>query len=133
MLDQTVLLLRTAQAQMIADKMQKWVVADKIARAGNCVAVAARFMLRNEMQPIGVRAGRFGIRGFGAGLYDDGDVSRTSALRFLDQNLQSGFCRAILINDGLKRQTALAGAGCRDDGFADVHSDGDDCTHRHFL
>ena len=83
------------------------------------VAVAARFMLRNEPDRRSVRSGVLRIGGFIAGTDDNRDLLDSSRKRLFDQDPEQRFLVAVSVDKGLKRQRALRPRGGSNDSFPD--------------
>jgi hypothetical protein len=97
-----------AHAQVITDQMQKRLITDECARAGNCVAVSARRALLNKQQIAAIAASCRLKRCALARVDDHAQFADARAGGFLDLDLKGGFGDAVAVDEGLRWQPALA-------------------------
>ncbi len=106
---------------MIADQVQKGLVAGKVAGQAQSVSVAARLTLFEKAHAIDVRAG-----GSAVGIVIAGDNHEANFLdarrqNLFDDDLQGGLVDPIAVHEGLQRKSALFSSCRGDNGFAKVH------------
>jgi hypothetical protein len=109
---------------MVAHEVEKSLAADEIASAEDGMAIATRLALGNEANTVAERAAGAGIGGFVAGAHDHAEFLDAGAGRLLQDDLQGGLRLALLVDQHLERQGALAGIGGGDEGFANFHGGG---------
>lgn len=106
---------------MIADEMQKWLIADKLAAAENGVAVAVGFRLGDETYLRAKSAAGLGVGILITGADDDGELLDSGASGFFKNDLEGRFRLAARVNERLQRQGALTWIGRGNKGFANFH------------
>ena len=107
--------------EVIADEVKKRLVAHEFTTAENGVAVAARGGLRDETHAGAERAAGLGVGRLVAWADDDAKFLDPGPSGFLENDLEGGLGFALLVDEGLQWQGALAGVGCGDEGFAYGH------------
>ncbi len=105
---------------MIADHVEEGIGAREVAGAEDGVAVARRRGLGDEAHTVGVAAGGVCVARLLTGEDDDADLLDVGGERLLDEDAEDGLLLAVTIDQGLKRQRALALAGRGDDSFLDA-------------
>jgi hypothetical protein len=108
--------------EMIADEMEKFMIADKLAPAEHGMAIAAWLGLHGKFHARAKLAAGFGVDLFITGADHDAKFFDASSSSFTEDNFQSrSFC-PFTIDQHLQGQVALMGIRCGDKGVLDAHS-----------
>ena len=107
--------------EVVADEVKKRLISDEVAAAEDGVAVAAGGGLGDEAHARTEGAAGFGVGGFVAGADDDAEFLDAGAGGLLEDDLEGGFRFALLVDERLEREGALARIRGGDEGFADGH------------
>jgi hypothetical protein len=107
--------------QVIADEMEERLIPDELAAAKNGVTVARGGFLGDEPHAWTERPAGFGVRRFVAGADDHAKFLDAGAGGLLEHDLERGLRFALLVDEGLQRERALAGVGSGDERFANGH------------
>jgi hypothetical protein len=110
-----------ADVEVIPHQMEEGIAAHKIPGTVDCVAVAQRFGLGDEVQAARVFARHIGVGFLVAGADDQGDVVHPRGDDLLDENAQDRLLHAVPVDEGLQGQGALSAPGRGDECFGDVH------------
>ena len=107
--------------EMIADQVEKGVLADELAGAVDRMGVTERLGLGHEGEARRVVAGDVRVFGFVTRKNDDADLLDARAAGFGDLDGQDGFLGSVAVDKGLQGEPALLGSGGGDDSFRDFH------------
>ncbi len=107
---------------MVADEQEKRLIAGKSLRAVNCVSVAQRRSLLDELNPGRVGAGGRRVGRLVTRPDDHADLFDARQENLFDERRQSSLLNPIAINQGLQRQGALAFSSGGDDCFSYFHA-----------
>jgi hypothetical protein len=107
--------------QVIADQMEKRLVAHELAAAQDGVAVSTGVGLRHETDAAAKCPTGVGVRGLVTRADDDTELFDTRPFGLLQDHLQGGLWFAVLVDERLQRQGPLETIGSRDERFPDVH------------
>src|SRR6516165_4601775 len=106
-----------ADVEMIAHEVQKRFSSREAAGQAKSMAIAARLVLFDEMNPVRIFASRLSIRLMISPTDDNSDFLGAGSNHFFENDLQGGFFGAVAIDQGLQRERPLIGAGGGDDCF----------------
>ena len=109
---------------MVADEQEKRLVAGKSFRAVNCVSVAQRRSLLDELNPGRVGAGSRRVGRLVTRPDDHADLFDARQENLFDERRQGRLLNAIAINQSLERQRALAFSSGGNDCFSNFHARG---------
>ena len=107
--------------EVVADQEQERLRSREFAAAQHGVAVAARRILGDEVEPAGQIARSQAIGGFIARPDDEADLLDAGPQDFLGENAEGGFFEAVAVHERLERERGLRAAGGGDDGSFDFH------------
>jgi hypothetical protein len=109
---------------MIAHQVKKGLPGDEFASAEDGVAVTAGFALGDEAYAVAEDSAGGGVGGFVARADHHAELLDTGGGGLLENDLEGGFRFALLVDQHLEGQGALAGIGSGDEGFSDFHGTG---------
>lgn len=106
---------------MVADEVEKRLIADEVATAEDGVTIAARSGPGDEPHAGPQRAAGLGVGGFITGAHDDAELFDAGTGSLLEDELEGGFRFTALVDQDLQREGALARVGGGDEGLANRH------------
>ncbi len=108
--------------QMIADKVQKRILAGERPGAMDGMSMAQGFSLVNKMQTTSMVAGNLDIGPFVARADHNPDLVNARGQHLLDQDGQHRFLRTVPIDQRLERQSPLPAPGCCNHRLGNLHT-----------
>ena len=110
-----------ADVNVIANEMQKRFVFDKVTGTKKCIAVSARIVLLDERESIRMLASRSREQLARSGADDDTNFFGTSIHTFFENQFESRFRLALLVDKTLERERLLVGSRGCDHSTSDTH------------
>src|SRR5579884_2317499 len=99
------------EVHMIAHQVHEWLAGSELARAPKRMAIAARLILRHELDAPSQIASGLRVRGLVAGNHNDTGLFHTAAKSLFKKDAQQRLVGAVAVHQSLQRQGSLIAAG----------------------